>query len=351
MQLPAAQLQDHLAKGLRSIYTLHGDEPLLQQEAADLIRQTAREQGFSERQVFTVVGAHFDWDEVQAAGAAMSLFADKVLLDVRIPSGKPGKEGSLALQALAEQLASQHEVMLLVSLPRLDKASKTSGWFMALDAHGVTVPLEPVQRAALPAWIAQRLAMQQQRVMPGEEGVRSLQFFADRVEGNLLAAHQEMQKLALLYPPGELSWDQIERAVLNVARYDVFKLTESVLAGQHGRVQRMIDGLHAEGVSEVLVHYTLAEDIRSLKRVKEALMAGRPLPQALREQRVWGPKERLFERVLPRLGMPVLERLLQGAHQVDGVVKGMPSPEWPPDPWQALGRLAQGFCKSCAAGA
>ena len=113
MQLPAAQLQDHLAKGLRSIYTLHGDEPLLQQEAADLIRQTAREQGFSERQVFTVVGAHFDWDEVQAAGAAMSLFADKVLLDVRIPSGKPGKEGSLALQALAEQLASQHEVMLL----------------------------------------------------------------------------------------------------------------------------------------------------------------------------------------------------------------------------------------------
>jgi DNA polymerase-3 subunit delta len=211
------------------------------------------------------------------------------------------------------------------------------------------VQLDPVERNALPAWIAQRLSQQQQRVREGDEGQRSLQFFADQVEGNLLAAHQEIQKLGLLYPEGELSFEDIERAVLNVARYDVFKLTESVLAGQHLRVQRMMDGLQAEGVAEVLVHYTLAEDIRALKRVKDAVAAGRPLPQVLREQRVWGHKERLFERVLPQLSVATLERLLQSAHQVDGIVKGMKLPTWPSDNWQALLRLALMFSKACSA--
>jgi DNA polymerase-3 subunit delta len=277
------------------------------------------------------------------------LFADKLLLDVRIPSGKPGKEGSVALQRLAEMAPENDGVLTLVLLPRLDKTSKNSGWFLALDANGITVQLDPIERNALPTWIAQRLGQQQQRVREGEEGQRSLQFFADRVEGNLLAAHQEIQKLGLLYPEGELGFEDIERAVLNVARYDVFKLTEAVLAGQHLRVQRMLDGLQAEGVSEVLVHYTLAEDIRALKRVKDAVSAGRPLPQVLREQRVWGQKERLFERVLPHLSPATLERLLQSAHQVDGIVKGMKLPNWPTDNWQALLRLALMLCKACSA--
>ena len=348
MQILAARLQEHLNKDLRPLYTLHGDDPLLQQEAADLIRHTARLQGYTERQVFTVAGAHFNWSEVHAASASMSLFADKLIVDVRIPSGKPGKEGSVALQQLAESTAGNDAVLVLVTLPRLDKAAKTSGWFMALESHGASVQLDPVERAALPAWIAQRLAQQQQRVCEGEEGQRSLQFFADRVEGNLLAAHQEIQKLGLLYPAGELGFEQIERAVLNVARYDVFKLADAVLAGQHLRVQRMMDGLHAEGVSEVLVHYTLAEDIRSLKRVKDAVSTGRPLPQVLREQRVWGNKERLFERVLPQLSQAALNRLLQSAHQVDGVVKGLRLPQWPTDKWQALLRLALMFSKACS---
>jgi DNA polymerase-3 subunit delta len=210
------------------------------------------------------------------------------------------------------------------------------------------VQLDPIERRALPEWIAHRLAAQQQRVREGDEGQRSLQFFADRVEGNLLAAHQEIQKLGLLYPEGELTFEDIERAVLNVARYDVFKLTESVLAGQHLRVQRMLDGLQAEGVAEVLVHYTLAEDIRALKRVKDAVSAGRPLPQVLREQRIWGNKERLFERVLPQLSPATLERLLQSAHQVDGIVKGLKLPTWPSDNWQALLRLALMFSKACS---
>jgi DNA polymerase-3 subunit delta len=167
------------------------------------------------------------------------------------------------------------------------------------------------------------------------------------VEGNLLAAHQEIQKLALLHPTGELSFEQIEGAVLNVARFDVFKLSEAVLAGQPARVQRMLDGLQAEGEAEVLVHYTLAEDIRALKRVKDAIQGGSPLPMALREQRVWGNKERLFERVVPRLSAATLAGFLQDAHQVDGVVKGLKRPDWPASPWQALQLLALPLCPAC----
>ncbi len=347
MQLALRQLQPHLQKGLKSLYTLHGDEPLLVQEAGDAIRAVARTQGFTERSSHTVAGAHFDWSEVLAAGGSLSLFADKQIVELRIPSGKPGKEGAAALAQLAEQARGNDATLTLVMLPRLDKATRGSAWFSALENCGVTLAVEPVERNVLPQWVAQRLALQGQRVAGGEEGQRALQFFADRVEGNLLAAHQEIQKLALLFPAGELSFDQIEGAVLNVARYDVFKLSEAVLAGQLQRVQRMLDGLQAEGVAEVLVHYTLSEDIRGLKRVKDAMGQGRPLPIALREQRVWGAKERLYERVLPRLSAASLSKLLQAAHQVDGVVKGLKLADWPTDNWQALHRLATMLCTLC----
>jgi DNA polymerase-3 subunit delta len=349
MQLAAGQLQAHLQKGIKPLYTLHGDEPLLIQEAADAIRAAARAAGFSERTSHTVAGAHFDWSEVLAAGGSLSLFADKQIVEIRVPSGKPGKEGSAAIQQLCEQSSGNEDLLILVMLPRLDKATRSGVWFAALERHGVTVALEPVDRSALPQWLAQRLAQQDQRVKPGVEGQRSLQFFADRVEGNLLAAHQEIQKLALLFPPGELGFEDIERAVLNVARYDVFKLSEAVLGGQRMRVQRMLDGLQAEGEAPVLVHYSLAEDIRALKRVRDAMDAGRPLPMALREQRVWGTRERLFERVLPRLDGESLSRLLKAAHQVDGIVKGLKVPGWPTDAWQALQRLAMSLCGYCAA--
>ncbi|GAB3366567.1 MULTISPECIES: DNA polymerase III subunit delta [Giesbergeria] len=340
MHIALTQLAAHLHKGLRPLYTLHGDEPLLQQEAADTVRAAARAQGYTERSTFTVAGAHFDWSAVLAAGGSLSLFADKQIIEIRIPSGKPGKEGSAALQQLAEAAVGNEGALTLVLLPRLDKATKTGAWFAALESHGVTVQIDPVERAALPQWIAQRLAAQSQQVVDGEEGQRTLAFFADRVEGNLLAAHQEIQKLALLYPPGQLHWEQVEAAVLNVARYDVFKLSEAVLSGQLLRVQRMLDGLEAEGEAAVLVHWALAEDIRTLKRVKDAVTAGRPLPMALREQRVWGAKERLFERIVPRTTDAALARLLQSAHKVDGIVKGLSVPDWPQQPWQALQRLA-----------
>jgi DNA polymerase-3 subunit delta len=285
---------------------------------------------------------------VLAASGSLSLFADRQVLELRIPSGKPGKDGSVALQQLAEAARGNDSLLTLILLPRLDKATRASAWFTALEGQGVTVQVETVERAALPPWIAQRLGTQGQRVRSGEEGERTLQFFADRVEGNLLAAHQEIQKLALLHPAGELSFEQVESAVLNVARFDVFKLSEAMLAGQPGRVQRMLDGLKAEGEAEVLVHYALSEDIRALKRVKDAMAAGRPLPMALRDNRVWGIKERLFERVLPRLTDLKLAELLQAAHRVDGIVKGLKQPDWPQDNWQALHRLAQMLCLLCA---
>ena len=348
MQLALPQLQAHLQKGLRSLYTLHGDEALLVQEAADAIRAAARQQGYTERSVHVVSGAHFDWSEVLAAGGSMSLFAERQILEIRVPTGKPGKEGGPMIQQLAQRADGNDSTLTLFILPRLDGPTKKGAWFGALEQFGVSLQIDSLDRAQLPQWIAQRLKLQNQSVAAGQDGQNCLQFFADRVEGNLLAAHQEIQKLSLLYPAGELTHAQVESAVMNVARYDVFKLSEAVLAGQVARVQRMLDGLQAEGEAAVLVHYTLAEDIRALKRVKDAMAEGRPLPMALREQRIWGAREKLFERVLPKLSTARLAQLLKNAHQVDGIVKGLKVADWPTDPWQALQRLALRVSSACA---
>jgi DNA polymerase-3 subunit delta len=337
MQLRAEQLAAHLQKGLRPIYTVWGDEPLLAQEAADTIRAAARASGCAERQVHTVAGQHFDWSGLLGASMAMSLFSERQLIEIRIPSGKPGKDGSDALQRYCNALSD--DVVTLVQLPKLDRTQQSSAWFTTLDGAGVTLKVDPIEGKALPQWIAQRLAQQGQRVVAGEDGQRTLAFFADRIEGNLLAAHQEIQKLGLLYPAGELGFEQIESAVLNVARYDVFKLGEAVLAGQVARALRMLDGLQAEGEAAVLVHWTLTEDIRALKRVKEAVASGKPLPMALREGRVWGAKERLFERVVPMLSDTTVAHLLEAAQVCDGLVKGLKHPDWPQDPWHGLKRL------------
>lgn len=346
MQLKPDQLDAHLAQahaaGLRAVYTVHGDEPLLAQEAADAIRTAAREAGYTERKVYTVSGARFDWSALLGAAQTMSLFAERQLIEIRIPSGKPGKEGSAALQRYCDRLAGHRaeDVLTLVQLPKLDRQQQSSGWFAALDHAGVLLRVEPIDRGALPRWIAQRLARQGQRVAAGETGQRTLAFFADRVEGNLLAAFQELQKLELLYPAGELTFEQIEQAVLDVARYDVFKLGETVLAGQVARALRMLDALQAGGESAVLVHWTLAEDIRALKRVRDAMTDGRPLPMALREARIWGTKERLVERVVPLLTDRELARWLDAAQVCDGLVKGLRHPGWPLDAWDGLRRLA-----------
>ena len=385
MNLAPGQLQEHLKRGIKSLYTLYGDEPLLVQEFADSLRAHARGLGYTERTVHTVAGAHFDWSEVLASGGSLSLFADKQIVEIRIPSGKPGKEGSVALQQIAERAQGDDSTLSLIMLPRLDSMTTKGAWFGALESYGVTVKFEPIARNNLPQWISQRLQAQGQRVAAGEEGQRTLQFFSDRVEGNLLAAHQEIQKLCLLYssaptlpasrgslpPAGEsfgsaalreprggpsekaadpvtLSFEQVENAVLNVARYDVFKLSEAVLGGQTVRVARMLDGLQAEGESEVLVHWAISEDIRGMKRVKDAINAGRPMPMALRDNRIWGIKEKLYERVLPGITDTTLANLLTAAHKVDGICKGLKQPDWPASGWQALHRLAGLVCEQCA---
>lgn len=341
MQLRADQLPAALARGLQPLYVIHGDEPLLAQEAADAIRAAARAAGCSERTVHTVTGAHFDWSGLLGDAGALSLFAERRLIEIRIPSGKPGKDGGEALQRyVATIVGAGGEDITLVLLPRLDRAQLGSAWFTALDGAGASVRVDPVERRALPAWIAQRLARHDLRVEGGEAGQRALAFFADRVEGNLLAAHQEIAKLALLHEPGTvLDLAAIEQAVLDVARYDVFRLGEAVLAGDAARALRMLDGLEAEGEAAVLVHWTLADDLRGLQRVHAALREGRPLPVALREARVWGTKEKLFERVLPRLQADTLAELVGAARVCDGIVKGLRDPAWPGEPWAALRRL------------
>lgn len=341
MQVRPEQLEAQLKRGLKALYTIHGDEPLLAQEAGDAIRAAARAAGYAERQVFTASGAHFDWSGVLGAAQAMSLFAERRLIEIRIPSGKPGKEGSDALQRYCERLrgVESQDLLTLVTLPRLEFAQQKAAWFGALDAAGVSLRVETLDRKVLPAWLAQRLARQGQRVRDGEEGQRTLAFFADRVEGNLLAAHQEVQKLALLHPAGELSFEQVEAAVLNVARFDTTKLSEAVWTGNLARALRVLDGLQHEGEAAVRVHWALADDIRALARGRAALDEGKPLPLALKQAHAWGQRERLFERVLPLLAGHQIAHLLAAASVCDGIVKGLKHPDWPHAPWDALRRL------------
>ncbi|WP_321879491.1 DNA polymerase III subunit delta [Paraburkholderia bannensis] len=348
MQLRLDALEPHLARGMAGLYVVYGDEHLLAQEACDRIRASARAAGFTDRSVFTVERG-FDWSALLGASQSMSLFGDRQLVELRIPSGKPGKEGADALKTLAAsaKAGANPDVLTLVTLPRLDAATQKSAWFTALSESGAAIKIDPVERSALPNWIGQRLSQQGQRVAPGEDGRRALQFVAERVEGNLLAAHQEIQKLGLLYPQGVLSFEQIHDAVLNVARYDVFKLNEAMLTGDVGRLARMLDGLEGEGEAAVLVLWAVVEEVRTLLRIKRGVAAGKPLAVLLRENRVWGPRERLIGPALSRLSEATLERGLVLAARLDRQVKGLSGQargDWrnalPPDAWDGLFELA-----------
>ncbi len=279
MQLRADQLASHLAKTLASLYVLHGDEPLLVIEAGDAIRSTAREKGYTEREVL-VTGPGFKWDTLMLAAGNMSLFGGNKLVDLRIPNGKPGRDGGEALQRYCERLPDG--VLTLVTLPQLDWATKKTAWFNALSQAGVAVELNAPGLAELPDWIALRLARQSQSAERA-----ALEFIAAHVEGNLLAAHQEIQKLALLHPPGKLTLAQIEDAVLNVARYDVDKLRAALLEGDAARCARLLEGLRGEDVAPPLLLWAFASEIRTLAALRAAHDEGRPLAAALRAERVF----------------------------------------------------------------
>ena len=343
MLLKADGLAAHLqARGkggaLAPIYVVAGDEPLLAIEAADAIRTAARAIGYSEREVLHA-DARFDWSRLTQAASGLSLFAEKRLVELRLPGGKPGKAGGEALREFAE--TPPPDLLALISLPRLDRETRGSRWATALEHAAVWVDVDRIERNALPEWIGGRLARNRQRACR-----EALEFIADRVEGNLLAAHQEIGKLALLYPAGELSLEQVADAVLNVARYDVYALAPALLAGDGGRALRLLDGLRVEGEPLPLVLWVVAEELRTLLRAQEAVAAGKPLGVVARELRIWGPREKLLPKALRRLSAATLAALLARCADVDRLVKGLAAPGRDSDPWLELADIAV----ACAAG-
>lgn len=315
MLLKGEQLAAHLERELRPLYVLYGDEPLLVLEAADVIRAKARQKGYSEREVLTVL-PHFDWGALLAAGGNLSLFGDKKLIDLRIPTGKVGKEGGAALQQWCQHLSPDN--LLLITLPDLDWREEKAVWFTALVNAGVAIKLMAPPQAELPGWIAGRLRRQQQGA-----DLESLKFIAERVEGNLLAAHQEIQKLGLLYPTGQLSLAQVREAVLNVARYDIDGLREALLAGDLARLMRTLDGLMQEGEAPPLVLWAMSEEIRALTTIRAGIDAGKSVDQLLKDAKVWGPRANPVKKALQRLSTAALEAALQHAGQIDRLAKGI----------------------------
>lgn len=329
MRISSEKLSDHLAKGISPLYTVYGAEPLLILEAIDRIRAEAKKAGFTEREVL-VTESGFRWNELGMSAASQSLFGDKKILEVRIPNGKPGIEGSKAIEAFVN--AFPVDTVALFILPEVERASQSSKWFQALESHGLMIEAQPISRDRLPDWIGQRLAQQQQKTSK-----HLLQFIADQVEGNLLAAYQEIQKLALIFPPGELTFEQIQHAVSDVSRYDVYSLGDAILEGDTPRISRMIDGLKGEGEAPPLVLWAISSEIRGLLAVARTLQARKPItPQMQREYRLWGPRQGKVERAAKKHDIELLENALMQCQEIDRMVKGLK----PGDIWDALLQLA-----------
>lgn len=333
MRIAPQQLASHLEKGLKLLYVLTGEEPLAQRECLDVLRAAGRAEGYDERTGFTVE-RNFNWQQLAAFGQSSSLFASRRLLELSIPSGKPGAEGGKALQALAE--APMADTVMIVILPTLDRDGKNSAWFAALERAGVVLVLEEVEAGRLPQWIAQRLAAQGQQT-----DAETLEFIAHQVEGNLLAAHQEIQKLGLLYPTGQLSSDQVREAILNVSRYDAFQLGEAVLAGDVERTVRILQGLQDEGAQPVAVMNPLMWVLRPLVRVKQAESRGENIAAAMQAARIYGDRQALTKRALSRLSLRQLQAALLKLSEIDKTAKGLMQG----DAWLEISRLCFGLAK------
>lgn len=327
MRIKLEQLAQQLQKQTAPLYTLSGNEPLLILEAAGLIRTHARQQGYTERELFTV-DQHFDWAELLNAGHNLSLFGERKIMDIRIPTGKPGREGGKTLEAYCAALPP--DTVTLITLPRIDKQGQASKWFKALETAGTLIPVYPVERDQLPGWIGQRLARQQQKA-----DSTTLQFLTNQVEGNLLAAHQEIQKLALLYPTGNLTFDQVKDVVLNVARYDVYQLSDAMITGDTARFQRILTGLQGEGTAPLLILATLAEQIRQLIIIRKGLDNGQPPAQLLQTARIWGERQKTVIAAARRIDPHALMQGITDAAEIDRMIKGVAQG----DVWEALLQL------------
>ena len=327
MRLDSEQLTQHLARGLAPLYTIVGDEPLLALEAGDRLRGRARAEGYDERQLL-IAESGFDWSSLAAAGATLSLFAQRRLIEVRIPNGKPGVAGAEALERYCSALPP--DTVTVVHLPALDWRTLQSSWLQALEASGVLVEARPVDRERLPRWLTQRLSQQGQSAAP-----ETIHFIAERVEGNLLAAWQEVQKLALLLPPGKLEHEAVRQAVADVARFDIAALSDALLADNAEHFVRVLDGLEAEGAGLPLVLWTIANDLRSVHALVRALERGLPMAAALREARVFGPRRAVMERAARRWTTGVIAKMLARAAAIDRAIKGLTRER----PWDALREL------------
>lgn len=333
MRIQPHQLAENLSKGIKPLYVLAGDEALAMRESLDAIRSTARKLGFDERTSLTVE-RNFNWQQIAAFGQSISLFASQRLLEISIPNGKPGIEGSKALQALAEQ--SMPDTTVIIMLPKLDWREQKSAWHMALEQHSVFIPLEEIAPAQLPQWIAKRLAMQQQST-----DNETLEFLAHQVEGNLLAAHQEIQKLGLLYPAGAIEGSAVREAVLNVSRFDPSQLSDAVLTGDVERTVRILQGLQDEGVQAVPVMNPLIWAIKPLVKLKQAEARGENLNTAMTQAKIFGDKQALAKRAIARLSLKQLEAALLKLAEIDKTAKGILQG----DAWLEISRLCFGLAR------
>lgn len=328
MKLRFDQLEAHLQKGLQPIYLLSGDEPLQLMEAGDAIRRRARELGYSERDVLHVEGG-FDWNSLLAASSSMSLFAEQRLLELRLPTGKPGKEGGAVLADYAVNPPT--DTLLLIISGKIERASQNSKWFKALESAGATLTVWPIEPQALPGWVSQR--MRSRGMQPTQEAA---QLLAERVEGNMLAAAQEVEKLLLLYGEGEISAEQVEEGVADSARYDIFELVDTALIGDVPRTTRVMQGLRGEGVEPILVLWALLREIRAMIQMAAEMARGLGSEQAMAGQRVWDKRKAPVRAGLQRHNLNRWQLLLRRAGRIDRMIKGAEAG----NPWDELLQLA-----------
>ena len=315
MKLKPEQLESQVQRGLAPVYLIAGDTHLLVQEACDIVRHHAREKGFSERLVM-YADAGFDWQELLQTTHGLSLFSQRRLIELRLPSGKPGEAGSKILQAYAGQPVADN-VLLIVS-GKVDAPGQKSKWFKALETAGVIVQVWPLDARQLPAWIRQR--MQRKGMQPAPEAVTVL---ADRTEGNLLACVQEIERLYLLHGPGPVDAQAIIGSVADNTRFDIYALVDSALCGDAARTTRIVRGLCAEGVEPVLVLWALAREIRLLASMSYELRRGMPDERVMSQFKVWEKRKVTVRQGLRRHSLQGWWRMLRRAGHVDRVIKGV----------------------------
>lgn len=314
MRLSPDKLSAHLRKTLAPLYLVFGEETLLAQEAADAIRAAARERGYSERECLTVETG-FDWNTLRQLASSPSLFASHRLLELRIGDAKPGDAGAKALSAYAMRPAE--DAVLLVIAGKVDWHAQKSHWFAALDGAGVVVPALPVDARQQPAWIERRLRNRGLNPMP-----EAVALLSERVEGNLLAAAQEIEKLVLTAETPSLTVEAVWAAVGDSARFSIYDFVDAALLGEAERVVRILDGLHGEGVEPVLINWALHREVRTLTRLAFTCAEGQPLEGALNAHKVWEKRKPLIRNALKRLTLADCQRLLRACSRIDRCIKG-----------------------------